>query len=767
MSICTYCSAQAKIQCLECSKFFCNDNTNDTSHIIYHMVKCKHRTIEIAGVPIRCSKCAEPNLFRLGSEALPSSALSPSLNSFLNASIKPSNLSSQPNILNEECGNHMKKADIALPNKKEKIAKSESIENILCKEANSDPIIRNDSLALELQSLSEKRVLFCIQCKDCIPVINKKILSIVPSPLSTLQSLDNFEKSYLPKIRLHFDALSYVNTFIPLIEAESLKEKEIKESMKQENVTLRFYDNYCFFYFKRLNNDLKINIGDEIRFTHKSGLNFSGFVCEDQFSEELKVEIEKGDYPKTGYTIEYVWRAICYERMCWALKKLYKDRKKNVIFKYILNNSEKEKMSDIAILQPESFHKLNESQEIAVKAALTRTLTLIQGPPGTGKTMVSAVIVYNLVKLYKKKVLVVAPSNTAVDQLALKINSTGLKVLRIMSRRRESGSSEIDYLCLHNLLKEFDDHDLAKQELIKSADVICCTCVTAGQKLFNKYTFPYVLIDEAVQSTEPLSLIPCVYGAQKLILVGDHKQLGPTILNKEVVKSGFKQSLFERLLRIGVFPYLLSIQYRMHPELCQFPSEYFYDGNLKTGSASTKCLNFPNNFFYICNGKEEISQSGTSFINRSEAILVENIIRFLFKNGVLEQQIGVITPYEGQRSYILSRIFGNEAGNLEISNVDGFQGREKDFIIVSLVRSNTYQGIGFVADKRRMNVTLTRAKHGLVIIGNPFTLYKNEMWAHLLDFYEEKGNIFEGPVNSLRKTSLKSFDLKGINESLG
>lgn len=452
--------------------------------------------------------------------------------------------------------------------------------------------------------------------------------------------------------------------------------------------------------------------------------------------------------------------------MTWALKKLYKDRKKNDIFRCIMKGK-KERVGETDVLQPTGLCKLNESQELAVRAALTRTLTLIQGPPGTGKTMVSAAIVYNLVKKFNRKVLVVAPSNTAVDQLAIKINSTGLKVLRIMSRRREESASDIDFLCLHSLLKEFDDKDGAKSELIKQADVVCCTCVTAGQKMFNKYIFPFVLIDEAVQSTEPLSLIPCVYGATKLILVGDHKQLGPTILNKEVVKYGFKQSLFERLLKIGVIPYLLSIQYRMHPDLCAFPSEYFYSGLLMSGTSTSKVLDFPNNFFYVCNGKEEISQSGTSFVNKSEAVLVENIIRFLFKNGVSEQQIGVITPYEGQRSYILSRIFGNEAGNLEISNVDGFQGREKDFVIVSLVRSNTFQGIGFVADKRRMNVTLTRAKHGLIIIGDSFTLYKNEIWASLLNWYDERGNIYEGPLNALKRCSLKTFNMKALGDALG
>ncbi|ELA41314.1 uncharacterized protein VICG_01687 [Vittaforma corneae ATCC 50505] len=574
---------------------------------------------------------------------------------------------------------------------------------------------------------------------------------------------------------MHFTPESYLSTFIPLINAECRKEQEIKENMKQENMTLLIDGCYCKFIVQKTNSDFKVNVGDELKFSQRPGLSFVGYVCEEQFSDLIRVKIDVDslpsghtleNIPRNGYTVEFIWNPTTYNRMKNALQSLYNKKKSNTIFKYILKGV-KETMKEIEVFQPKKFFALNQSQEIAVKAALTRTLTLIQGPPGTGKTMVSAVIVYNLVKHYGKKVLVVAPSNTAADQLAIKINDTGLKVLRIMSKRREDVSTDVDFLCLHKLLNEFfiDSKNASQRNLLEMAEVVCCTCVTAGQKILKEFEFPFVLIDEAVQSTEPLSLVPCVYSPEKLILVGDHKQLGPTILNKDVVKYGFKQSLFERLLRIGVMPYLLSVQYRMHPDLCAFPSEYFYNGLLKSGTSTSKVLDLPNNFFYVCDGKEEISQSRTSFFNKSEAVIVENIIRFLFKNGVLEQQIGVITPYEGQRSYILGQIFGNEAGNLEIKNVDGFQGREKDFIIVSLVRSNIFQGVGFVGDKRRMNVTLTRAKHGLIIIGNPFTLYKNEMWADLLNWYDERGLVYEGPLNSLKRVSLKLLNLKGGNAS--
>ncbi|ADM12486.1 putative DNA helicase [Encephalitozoon intestinalis ATCC 50506] len=773
---CQYCEVEELlIECVGCGKHFCNSRSaSSISHIVFHLVKAKHKSIRIGG-DIKCRKCGEDNLFKL---------------------------------------------------------------------------------------LENNGKIFCNGCSSGRMVVEERCLTIIKSPevqgkrLTKQQMAEMEEKSMasLPYVKSRFEAKEYVEVFSSLIEAECKKEREIKESMRQENVFVRWEKlKYCYFYFQNGDSELKINIGDEIRLTHKSGFVLHGFVSGETFSEELKVEIETpGDYPRSGYTVEYLWRGICYERMEWALRKLYNTYKKETdkikrnknknderkpcdkgidvcrdlsvqrptnrgdigamgdegkmqkgrkslnegpsIFEYILKGYKEGIGNSGHIFPVPDLPRLNASQEIAVRAALGRKVTLIQGPPGTGKTLVSSAIVYNLVKHYGGKVLVVAPSNTAVDQLTLKIHKTGLRVLRVMSRRRECGQSDVNFLSLHENLKElqegrkkkdecYGDHnrynsiyndetnESLKKHLLNQAEVITCTCVTSGQKMFNKFRFHYVLIDEAVQSTEPLSLIPLVYGCKKLVLVGDHKQLGPTILCKKVAQAGFKQSLFERLISIGVVPYVLSVQYRMDADLCEWPSEMFYNGELLTGGKNF-CrfdLGIPTNFFYVCYGREEVSPSGTSFVNQAEALHCESIIRHLFKCGVTENQIGVITPYEGQRSYILNRIFGAEPGNLEISNVDGFQGREKDFIIVSLVRSNLYQGIGFVGDKRRMNVMLTRAKHGLVIIGNPMTLMRHDMWSNLLSFYDRKGLVMEGPLHNLRRVVIKPpklFDFREISRSL-
>ncbi|KAI1650193.1 P-loop containing nucleoside triphosphate hydrolase protein [Daldinia loculata] len=284
--------------------------------------------------------------------------------------------------------------------------------------------------------------------------------------------------------------------------------------------------------------------------------------------------------------------------------------------------------------------------------------------------------------------------------------------------------------------------------------------------------FRNVLIDESTQSAEPECMIPLVLGCKQVVLVGDHKQLGPVIMNKKAAKAGLNQSLFERLVRLGFTPIRLNIQYRMHPCLSEFPSNMFYEGSLQNGVSAPnrirKDVDFPwpvaemPMMFWSNLGNEEISASGTSYLNRTEASNVEKIVTRFFKAGVRPSDIGVITPYEGQRSYIVTTMqntgtFKKESyKEVEVASVDAFQGREKDFIVLSCVRSNDNQGIGFLSDPRRMNVALTRAKYGLVIIGNPKVLSKHELWHHLLVHFKERKCLVEGPLTNLQ-TSLLQF----------
>jgi regulator of nonsense transcripts 1 len=267
----------------------------------------------------------------------------------------------------------------------------------------------------------------------------------------------------------------------------------------------------------------------------------------------------------------------------------------------------------------------------------------------------------------------------------------------------------------------------SENDLLRNADVICCTCVGAGDPRLSKFQFKSILIDESTQATEPECMVPVVLGARQLILVGDHCQLGPVVMCKKAARSGLSQSLFERLVVLGIRPIRLQVQYRMHPALSAFPSNTFYDGSLQNGVTAAERtipnLDFPwpqvdkPMFFYCSLGQEEISSSGTSYLNRTEASMVEKIATKFIKAGIKPEQIGIITPYEGQRAYLVQ--YMQYSGSLhqkiyqeiEVASVDAFQGREKDIIILSCVRANEHQGIGFLNDPRRLNVALTRAKY--------------------------------------------------------
>jgi regulator of nonsense transcripts 1 len=226
------------------------------------------------------------------------------------------------------------------------------------------------------------------------------------------------------------------------------------------------------------------------------------------------------------------------------------------------------------------------------------------------------------------------------------------------------------------------------------------------------------------------------------------------------------------LVLLDIKPIRLQVQYRMHPCLSEWPSNTFYEGTLQNGVAINerllKNLKFPwpvpekPMIFYNCVGYEEISASGTSYLNRAEAQMCEQVVTYMLKSGVNPQQIGVITPYEGQRFYSVNLMRRSGAlraelyDEIEVASVDSFQGREKDFIILSCVRSNDHQGIGFLNDPRRLNVALTRARYGLVILGNPKVLSKQPLWNNLLCHFKDNSTLVEGPLNNL-KLSMVQF----------
>jgi regulator of nonsense transcripts 1 len=473
--------------------------------------------------------------------------------------------------------------------------------------------------------------------------------------------------------------------------------------------------------------------------------------------------------------------------------------------------------AQLKIQLPSSFEvpnlpRLNHSQTYAVRKALAMPVSIILGPPGSGKTLTCASLIYHMSRQANAgQILVCAPSNIACDHLCEKLHAAGLRVVRVAAKSREDVPSSVDFLTLHaqvNQLakgeeqKEFlklmklketagelhpkDENRFrhlrgrAEMRILENADIVCCTCVSAADPRISKLRFKHVLVDEATQATEPECMIPLVMGAKQVVLVGDHCQLGPVILSKVAARAGFKQSLFERMIALGIRPIRLEVQYRMHPALAEFPSQTFYEGSLQNGVTQAERrvdhFDFPwprkdmPLMFYHSGGTEEISGSGTSYLNRAEAMNIERIVSQMIKSGLSGSQIGVITPYEGQRAHIQSvlqrhtTLHANVYQEVEIASVDAFQGREKDFIILSCVRSNAQAGLGFLQDPRRLNVAITRAKFGLVICGNAHVIGRApsrngvaSVWSGLISHLYKHSLIVEGPLGNLRQVHMTNL----------
>jgi len=401
----------------------------------------------------------------------------------------------------------------------------------------------------------------------------------------------------------------------------------------------------------------------------------------------------------------------------------------------------------------------NDSQRHALLSACGRQLALIQGPPGTGKTTTALLLVRAWVFSNKRPVLCAADSNIAVDNLVDGCAKAQLNVVRI--GRPEATRTDLEQYNLLEMVKGMDPKSQfgRQKSILSDADVVCATCSGADHPLIQHLTFARVLLDEAAQATELSTLVPLMKMKAEacVTLVGDHRQLPPTISNIQVDVEGFGTSLFERMAGQGVHPFLLNVQYRMHPCISAFPSSMYYRGQILSGVPGAKrqapqgiawpVVEVPVTFLPVAG--RELSE-GTSWSNKSEVEAVQELLKSLCAwDDITPEEIGIITPYAAQ-ARLLRRTLGcpppgqRSAGglNVEVSSVDGFQGREKDVIIVSTVRANATGNVGFVGDPRRLNVTLTRAKRGLVVVGCFETLSHDEHgWGAWLNWAQERGLV--------------------------
>ena len=443
-------------------------------------------------------------------------------------------------------------------------------------------------------------------------------------------------------------------------------------------------------------------------------------------------------------------------------------------------------------------HGLNASQVAAVQHALSaKDVAIIHGPPGTGKTTTVVALIRQAVAR-GEKVLACAPSNLAVDNLLERLVQSGERAVRlghparVLPQLQEHTldllvDAHPDVALARKLLRDARAlrdkaarftrakplpgarqemrrearelvadarriEDQVVEHILDSATVLCATLTGLDAQTIGSREFDLLVIDEAAQAIEPACWIPLLR-AGRVVLAGDHCQLPPTIISPEAAREGLSVSLLERLIReLGSgISCRLTVQYRMHEAIMGFSSEEFYDASLVADESVKQHLlcdlpaitaspltETPLEFIDTAGAgyDEELEPDGESRRNPLESDAVRRKVGSLVEAGLAPSDIAVIAPYAAQVRLLREQL---AIEGLEVDTVDGFQGREKEAVIISLVRSNAKGEIGFLGDTRRMNVALTRARRKLIVIGDSATVGGHPFYKRLLDYFEQRG----------------------------
>ena len=436
-----------------------------------------------------------------------------------------------------------------------------------------------------------------------------------------------------------------------------------------------------------------------------------------------------------------------------------------------------------------SFPWLNRSQQDAIQHVVeAQEVAIVHGPPGTGKT---TTLVEAIIETLQREtqVLVCAPSNAAVDWISDQLMRRGIHVLRVGNPLRMSDemldcsyerryAAHPDYHELWNIRKALRDgakgeqaHRLRNREteleikinadLFEQARVVSCTLIGSAYRIMERRRFSTLFIDEAAQALEP-ACWAAILRADRVIMGGDHQQLPPTVKSLAAAKGGLADTLMQRVVKL--WPQcvnLLTVQYRMNEDIMSFPSRWFYHNQLLAAPdvAHRQISQLDTPMVWLDTSAltyQEQQGRNMSLSNSQEARLVIHTLRdyieMLSPQKVESERVdfGIITPYRGQARLIrrllkMQHYFRKLKRHITVGTVDGFQGQERDVIVISLVRDNADGNIGFLRDLRRMNVAMTRARMKLIIVGNADTLSRHRFYRELAEHIRQHGEFFAVP----------------------